>query len=217
MVHPERASVDGKVWLENHGYTNDSPDGSGVRARSSRSRRSRARSRRARRTTSTMSCPTRKTMRISPISNRARLEGSTRRRGRLPSTRPRHPTRGRAAPGWTPRTASGLPSTRVNRVAVFDTRNERFQEWLAPTPWSAPYDVVVDKNGDIWTGSVTNDRVLRLNPKSGQSSEYLLPGPRTSEECSWTIRRIRSRSGWAAITAPRLSKSNLWGEASPLT
>jgi streptogramin lyase len=64
---------------------------------------------------------------------------------------------------------------RVNRVAVFDTRNEGFQEWLAPTPWSAPYDVVVDRNGDLWTGSVTNDRVLRLNPKSGQSSEYLLP------------------------------------------
>jgi streptogramin lyase len=72
---------------------------------------------------------------------------------------------------------------RVNRVAVFDTRTERFQEWLAPTPWSAPYDVVVDRNGDLWAGSVTNDRVWRLNTKSGQSSEYLLP-------LSTNIRRV---------------------------
>jgi len=27
----------------------------------------------------------------------------------------------------------------------------------------------------VWAGSVTNDRVLRLDPKSGQTSEYLLP------------------------------------------
>ena len=64
---------------------------------------------------------------------------------------------------------------RANRVAMFDTRTERFQEWLAPTPWSAPYDVVQDKTGDVWTGSVMTDRVLRLDPKSGQFREYLLP------------------------------------------
>ena len=44
-----------------------------------------------------------------------------------------------------------------------------------PTPWSAPYDVTVDKNGDAWTGSMLNDRVQRLDPKTGQVTEYLLP------------------------------------------
>jgi virginiamycin B lyase len=35
--------------------------------------------------------------------------------------------------------------------------------------------VTVDKNGEVWTGSMSTDRVLRLDPKSGQFVEYLLP------------------------------------------
>jgi streptogramin lyase len=60
---------------------------------------------------------------------------------------------------------------------VFDTKAERFQEWPAPTPWSQPYDVTLDKNGDAWTGSMLNDRVLRLDTKAGTFTEYLLPRP----------------------------------------
>ena len=44
-----------------------------------------------------------------------------------------------------------------------------------PTPWSAPYDVTVDKNGEAWTASMINDQVDRLDPKSGQVTEYPLP------------------------------------------
>ena len=44
-----------------------------------------------------------------------------------------------------------------------------------PTAWSAPYDVTIDKNGDVWTGSMLNDRVSRLDPKTGKFVEYLLP------------------------------------------
>jgi streptogramin lyase len=58
---------------------------------------------------------------------------------------------------------------------VFDTHSEKFQEWAEPNPWSTPYDVVMDKAGYVWTGSVTNDRILRLNPQTGEMVEYLLP------------------------------------------
>jgi virginiamycin B lyase len=34
---------------------------------------------------------------------------------------------------------------------------------------------VLDKNGEAWTGSMTSDRVVRLNPKTGQMTEYPLP------------------------------------------
>ena len=34
---------------------------------------------------------------------------------------------------------------RGNRVAVFDTKAERFQEWEVPTPWTGPYDVALDR------------------------------------------------------------------------
>jgi streptogramin lyase len=38
-----------------------------------------------------------------------------------------------------------------------------------------PYDVAIDKNGEAWTGSMLNDRIARLDPKSGQFTEYVLP------------------------------------------
>ena len=63
----------------------------------------------------------------------------------------------------------------ANRIGMYDTRNERFQEWIAPNPESWPYDVTADKNGDAWSGGEYSDRILRLNPKSGEIIEYLLP------------------------------------------
>jgi streptogramin lyase len=64
---------------------------------------------------------------------------------------------------------------RANKIAVFDIRSSTFREWTVPTPWSGPYDVSVDKNGDAWTGGMFSDRVARLNTSTGQFTEYLLP------------------------------------------
>jgi len=44
-----------------------------------------------------------------------------------------------------------------------------------PTPGTWPYDVTSDKDGNVWTGGEFNDRILRLDPKTGQFVEYLLP------------------------------------------
>jgi virginiamycin B lyase len=62
-----------------------------------------------------------------------------------------------------------------NKVAMFDTKTERFEEWAAPTPFSNPYDAIMDKNEEVWTGGMTSDRILRLNPKNRELTEYLLP------------------------------------------
>ena len=35
--------------------------------------------------------------------------------------------------------------------------------------------MTIDKNGEVWTGSMLNDRVSRLNPETGKFVEYLLP------------------------------------------
>ena len=61
-----------------------------------------------------------------------------------------------------------------NRLGMFDTKTEQFQEWESPTPWSGPYYVTRDKNGDCGRG-MTSDRVARLNPKTGEFVEYLMP------------------------------------------
>lgn len=63
---------------------------------------------------------------------------------------------------------------RANKIGMFDTKTEQFQEWALPTPWSNPYDVIPDKNGEVWAGGMHTDRVSRLNPKTGEVIEYLL-------------------------------------------
>jgi streptogramin lyase len=64
---------------------------------------------------------------------------------------------------------------RGNKVAMFDTRAEKFTEYPMP-PYTFPYRAAIDKNGEIWTGGMSTDRVVRYNTKTGQSVEYLMPG-----------------------------------------
>jgi streptogramin lyase len=62
-----------------------------------------------------------------------------------------------------------------NAVGMFDPSTKQIKEWVVPTPWAQPYDVVLDKNGEAWTGSMMSDRVSRLDPKNGTWVEYQLP------------------------------------------
>jgi len=64
---------------------------------------------------------------------------------------------------------------RGNKIGMFDTKTERFQEWTVPTAWTNPYDAVLDKDGNAWTGGMSNDHVVRVNTKTGEATEYLLP------------------------------------------
>jgi streptogramin lyase len=63
---------------------------------------------------------------------------------------------------------------RGNKVAMFDPVEEKFTEHALP-PFTFPYRAAVDKNGEIWTGGMSTDRAVRVNPKTGQTVEYLLP------------------------------------------
>jgi len=67
-----------------------------------------------------------------------------------------------------------LTEYRGNKVAMFDTRTEKVTEWPLPAH-TYPYRAAIDKNGEIWTGGMHTDRAVRLDPKTGQSVEYLLP------------------------------------------
>ena len=62
-----------------------------------------------------------------------------------------------------------------NGIGMFDPATETIKEWKLPTPWSAPYDVVFTKQGEVWTGSMLNDQVARLDTRTGEFVEYLLP------------------------------------------
>jgi len=63
---------------------------------------------------------------------------------------------------------------RGNKVAVFDPKTEQFTEYDLPA-FTFPYRAQADKNGEIWTGGMASDRVLRLDPKTGTAIQYLMP------------------------------------------
>ena len=41
--------------------------------------------------------------------------------------------------------------------------------------WKRLLLLPLDRNGEAWTGSMLSDRVSRLDPKTGEFVEYLLP------------------------------------------
>ncbi|MFL6798946.1 MAG: carboxypeptidase regulatory-like domain-containing protein [Xanthobacteraceae bacterium] len=64
---------------------------------------------------------------------------------------------------------------RGNKVALFDTKTEKFTEYKLPD-YTFPYRANFDKNGELWASTMHTDRVVRLNPKTGDVAQYLMPG-----------------------------------------
>jgi streptogramin lyase len=63
---------------------------------------------------------------------------------------------------------------RGNKVAIFDTQAEKFTEYPLP-PYTFPYRANIDKNGSIWASTMATDRVVRMDPKTGETEQYLMP------------------------------------------
>jgi virginiamycin B lyase len=63
---------------------------------------------------------------------------------------------------------------RANKVALFDPKTEQFTEYDLP-PLTYPYRAQIDKNGELWTGGMSSDRVVRVDLKAGTAVEYLMP------------------------------------------
>ncbi len=63
-----------------------------------------------------------------------------------------------------------------DKIGMFDTRTEKFQEWPAPREYTTPYAVSApDKNGYVYATSNTAERLMRLDPKTGEIVEYQIP------------------------------------------
>jgi virginiamycin B lyase len=63
---------------------------------------------------------------------------------------------------------------RTSKVALFDTRTEKFTEYSLPE-YTFPYRANFDKNGELWASTMHTDRAVRLNPKTGETTQYLMP------------------------------------------
>jgi streptogramin lyase len=63
---------------------------------------------------------------------------------------------------------------RTSKVALFDTKTEKFTEYSLPE-YTYPYRANFDKNGEIWASTMSTDRVVRYDPKTNTSVQYLMP------------------------------------------
>ena len=63
---------------------------------------------------------------------------------------------------------------RTSKVAQFDTKTEKFTEYSLPE-YTFPYRANFDKNGELWASTMSTDRVVRLDPKTGHAVQYLMP------------------------------------------
>jgi virginiamycin B lyase len=85
----------------------------------------------------------------------------------------------------------------ANQIGVYDTKLDdgTIKEFALPTPWDAPYDVVPDKNGEVWTAGMSTDRVSRLDPSTGKIVEWQLP-TETNTRRVWVDNTKSSPTFW---------------------
>jgi virginiamycin B lyase len=61
------------------------------------------------------------------------------------------------------------------KIGMFDIKTKQFKEWQDPFELNDDYDAVPDKAGYVWTGGMVTDFVTRLDPMSGEMTQFLLP------------------------------------------
>ena len=91
-----------------------------------------------------------------------------------------------------------------DKIGMFDTRTEKFQEWPMLHKYTTPYAVSApDKNGYVYATSNMSERLMRLNPKTGDIVEYQIPtefdskkityDPTTSRTTLWMVNTRSAR------------------------
>jgi virginiamycin B lyase len=90
-----------------------------------------------------------------------------------------------------------------DKIGMFDTRAETFQEWsmqkyITPYAVSAP-----DRNGYVYATSNTAERLIRLDPRTGEMIDYQIPtdfdskkiahDPTTSRSTLWMVNTRSAR------------------------
>ena len=60
----------------------------------------------------------------------------------------------------------------ANKLGRLDPNTGQFREYLLKTPDSGPHGLVADKAGNIWFTAIYGSYVGKLNPKTGEITEY---------------------------------------------
>ena len=60
-------------------------------------------------------------------------------------------------------------------IAKADLKTHEVTSYPSPIPDAHPYDVALDKLGNVWVALMTDDRIARFDPRSGQWTVFALP------------------------------------------
>lgn len=100
-----------------------------------------------------------------------------------------------------------FPEYTGDKLGVFDTRTEKFQEWPAPRKYTTPYAISApDRNGYVYATSNTAERLMRLDPKTGEIIEYQIPTDFDSKKIAHDPTTGRSVLWMANTRAARIVK-----------
>ena len=64
---------------------------------------------------------------------------------------------------------------RGDGMAMFDPASRKITEWRLGTPYVFPYDAQFDDKTYLWAGGMNSDLIQRLNTKTDELTQYLLP------------------------------------------
>jgi streptogramin lyase len=74
---------------------------------------------------------------------------------------------------------------RGGMILKYDTKTKKATEYFPPIPYVAFYEVMPDKNGEVWAAALHSGRFLRFNPKTERWVDYMLPEPYSHNRRTW--------------------------------
>jgi len=63
----------------------------------------------------------------------------------------------------------------ADKIGVIDLNTDKIREYPAGPKWISPYYARPDTKGRIWVSATGSDRLLRLDPRTGEVIQYLMP------------------------------------------
>ncbi len=70
-------------------------------------------------------------------------------------------------------------------VIKLDSSTRKITEYWPPIPYATFYEVMPDKNGEIWGAALHTGRFLRFNPRTEHWIDYMLPEPYSHDRRTW--------------------------------
>jgi streptogramin lyase/mono/diheme cytochrome c family protein len=74
---------------------------------------------------------------------------------------------------------------RGGMILKYDTKTKKVTEYFPPIPYVTFYEVMPDKNGEIWAAALHSGRMLRFNPRTERWIDYMLPEPYSHDRRTW--------------------------------